>query len=236
MNIVTVRDYRALSGMAAGIIASQVNRKPNCVLGLATGSTPIGTYENLVDMFREGVVDFSKVTTFNLDEYCGLDEENPQSYHYFMREHLFGHVNVPEDGVHIPNGMAADVEKECGEYDEAIKRAGGIDLQLLGIGHNGHIGFNEPDDVFHDNTGMVRLTPSTIEANKRFFDRVEDVPKTAVSMGIGTIMAAREVLVLAGPDKAEIVEKLREESCSPRVPASILRYHPRCTLLFATAK
>lgn len=233
MNIITVKSYHELSKISANIIAAQINKKPTSVLGLATGSTPVGTYKNLVEMYRNGLVDFSKVITFNLDEYCGLSRENPQSYYYFMMENLFSHVNIPQENINIPNGRAMDIESECREYENKIRQVNGIDLQLLGIGHNGHIGFNEPDDVFHNNTRLVKLTQTTIEANKRFFNSTEDVPKTAISMGIKTIMSAKEILVIAGPDKAEIMGKLLEESCSPRIPASILHYHPNCTVIWA---
>jgi glucosamine-6-phosphate deaminase len=233
MNILTVKDYQTLSKITANIIATQVNKKPDSVLGFATGSTPIGAYENLVEMYRNGLVDFSKTTSFNLDEYCGLGRENPQSYYYFMHKHLFNHINIPQERIHIPNGMAEDVEQECMEYENKIKKANGVDLQLLGIGHNGHIGFNEPDDVFYNKTRLVKLTESTIEANKRFFSCADEVPKTALSMGIQTIMSAREILVIAGPDKAEIINKLRNEFVTPQIPASILHYHPNCTIIWA---
>lgn len=233
MNFITVKNYETLSKIAANIIAAQVNKKPDSVLGFATGSTPIGTYKNLIEMYKNGLVDFSQVITFNLDEYSGLHRDHPQSYHYFMMENLFSHINVPEKNINILDGMASDIEQECNAFENKIMQVNGIDLQLLGIGHNGHIGFNEPDDVFHNNTRLVRLAESTIEANKRFFARKEDVPRTALSMGIKTIMSAKEILVLAGPDKAEIISKLRIESCSPQIPASILHYHPNATVIWA---
>lgn len=183
MNIITVKDYDTMSKMAAGIIAAQINTKPDTVLGLATGSSPLGTYRNLIEMNQNGLVDFSKVVTFNLDEYCGLSRENPQSYYYFMMENLFKHVNIPKENIHIPNGLAKDTDEECKNYELQIKKANGVDLQLLGIGFNGHIGFNEPDDVFHNFTRRVKLTQSTIEANKRFFESADDVPRYAISMG-----------------------------------------------------
>lgn len=233
MNFITVKSYQALSKMSANIIAAQVNMKPDSVLGFATGSTPIGTYKNLIEMYKNGLVDFSDVTSFNLDEYCGLSRENTQSYYYFMMDNLFSHVNISKENINILDGLADDVERECSDYEDRIKQANGIDFQLLGIGHNGHIGFNEPDDKFYNNTRLVKLTDSTIEANKRFFESADEVPKTALSMGIKTIMSAKEILVLAGPDKAEIVNKLRTESCSPSIPASILHYHPNCTIIWA---
>jgi glucosamine-6-phosphate deaminase len=183
MNIIAVKNYQMLSKISANIIVTQINQKPNSVLGFATGSTPIGTYKNLVEMYRNGLVDFSNVITFNLDEYCGLSRDNPQSYHYFMMQNLFNHVNIPQENIHIPNGMAIDIEYECGEYENEIKQANGIDLQLLGIGHNGHIGFNEPDDVFYNNTRLIKLTESTIEANKRFFTCADNVPKNGPKYG-----------------------------------------------------
>lgn len=233
MNIIATENYDSLSKISANIIAAQLNKKPNSVLGFATGSTPIGTYKNLIEMYQNGLVDFSNATTFNLDEYCGLSRENPQSYYDFMMKNLFNHVNMPQKNIHIPNGMATDIEYECTEYENRIKQANGIDLQLLGIGQNGHIGFNEPGNAFYNHTRLVKLTESTIEANKRFFTCAEDVPKTALSMGIKTIMSAREILVVAGPDKTEIVDKLRDELCTPQIPASILHYHPNCTIIWA---
>ena len=203
MNIITVKDYDTMSKMAAGIIAAQINTKPDTVLGLATGSSPLGTYRNLIEMNQNGLVDFSKVVTFNLDEYCGLSRENPQSYYYFMMENLFKHVNIPKENIHIPNGLAKDTDEECKNYELQIKKANGVDLQLLGIGFNGHIGFNEPDDVVHNFTRRVKLTQSTIEANKRFFESADDVPRYAISMGIKTIMSARKIILVAGPENAK---------------------------------
>ena len=233
MNIINVKNYQTLSEIAAAVIAAQIIKKPDSVLGLATGSTPEGTYKNLVEMYRDGILDFSKITTFNLDEYCGLGKEDPNGYFYFMMDKLFSHVNIPRENINVPDGTAGDVDYECVEYERKIRRANGIDLQLLGVGRNGHIGFCEPDEVFYNETRQVNLTESTIEANKRFFASAEEVPKTAISVGIKTIMSAREILVLAGQDKAEIVEKLKSNTCSPRIPASILHYHPNCTMIYA---
>lgn len=233
MNFITVNSYDELSEISAGMIAAQLNKKPNSVLGLATGSTPCGAYKLLVEKCKRGLVDFSGVVTFNLDEYCGLGRDDPQSYYYFMMENLFGHVNIPEENINIPDGKAADLELECKEYEEKIVKAGGVDLQLLGIGQNGHIGFCEPDDCFHNVTRVVELAEATIESNKRFFSSADEVPKTALSMGIKTIMSAKEVLVIAGADKAEIVGKLKAAQCTPRIPASILHYHPCCTVIWA---
>ncbi|KAI4454072.1 glucosamine-6-phosphate isomerase [Holotrichia oblita] len=218
------------------MIAKQINEKPASVLGLATGSTPLGTYGKLVEMNKAGAVDFSHVVSFNLDEYCGLSRDNPQSYHYFMMKNLFSHINIDKRNINIPNGAAKNFDKECKRYEKLIADAGGIDLQLLGIGRNGHIGFNEPDTVFHNKTRKVELTADTIDANKRFFEREADVPRQALTMGIGTIMAARKIMLLAGPDKREIIDKLKTEVVSPQLPASILHYHPDCTIIFAKGK
>ena len=219
MQIIKVKTYEELSDRAAAIIARQIKEKPDCVLGLATGSTPIGTYKRLVN------ADFSCVKTFNLDEYCGLSPNDPQSYQYFMRENLFNHVNIDMKNTNFPS------EKNFAKYDDQIKHAGGIDLQLLGIGSNGHIGFNEPDVVFHNKTRVVELAESTIQANKRFFENADQVPKTAISMGIGTIMSARKVLLIAAADKTNIIKELQADIVTPKLPASILHYHPDCTII-----
>lgn len=221
-----------MSKRAANLVADRMSKKPSLVLGLATGSTPVGLYENLIALNKVGKIDFKQVRTFNLDEYCGLKKSDPQSYRYFMNEKLFNHINIDMDNTHLLSGVAKSIENECEDYEKAIAKAGGIDLQVLGIGSNGHIGFNEPDDVFHNRTRQVLLTPSTIRANKRFFEKEEDVPKTALSMGIGTIMSAREIILVAGADKREVMEKLKEEVVSPQVPASILHYHPNCTIFY----
>ena len=179
MRIYKAKDYADMSRKAANIVSAQVIMKPNCVLGLATGSTPIGLYKQLVEWFRKGDLDFSEVMTVNLDEYKGLSRENDQSYYYFMHQNLFDHVNIPVENTHLPNGMEPDSEKECHRYAELIQSLGGVDLQLLGIGHNGHIGFNEPGESFDKQVHCVNLTESTIEANKRFFASAEDVPRPA---------------------------------------------------------
>ena len=327
MRIYKAKDYADMSRKAANIVSAQVIMKPNCVLGLATGSTPIGLYKQLVEWFRKGDLDFSEVMTVNLDEYKGLSRENDQSYYYFMHQNLFDHVNIPVENTHLPNGMEPDSEKECRRYTELIQSLGGVDLQLLGIGHNGHIGFNEPGESFdkqvhcvnltvnldeykglsrendqsyyyfmHQNlfdhvnipventhlpNGMepdsekecrryteliqslggvdlqllgighnghigfnepgesfdkqvhcVNLTESTIEANKRFFASAEDVPKQAYTMGIKTIMQAKKILIVAsGEDKAEIVQKAFFGPITPQVPASVLQLHNDVTLV-----
>ncbi len=232
MKIIETKDYADMSRKAANIIAAQIITKPECVLGLATGSSPIGTYDNLVAMYENGDLDFSGITTVNLDEYKGLTRDNDQSYYYFMHEHLFDRVNIDADRTNVPNGMEADAEKECKRYEEFIKSLGGVDLQLLGLGHNGHIGFNEPAPVFDKETHCVNLTESTIEANKRFFASADDVPRQAYTMGIGTIMRAKKILLVAsGEDKAEIVAKAFFGDVTPEVPASILQMHPDVTIV-----
>lgn len=227
MRIYRAKDYLDMSRKAANIVSAQVIMKPDCVLGLATGSTPIGLYKQLVEWYQKGDLDFSEVRTVNLDEYKGLTHDNDQSYYYFMHENLFDHVNLPVESTHLPNGMEMDSEKECKRYSALIKSMGGIDLQLLGIGHNGHIGFNEPDEAFDSDVHCVNLTESTIEANKRFFASADDVPKQAYTMGIKTIMQARKVLMVAnGKGKADIVKKAFFGPVTPEVPASILQMHP----------
>ena len=232
MRIYCTKDYQKMSRKAAGIIGAQVVLKPDSVLGLATGSTPIGTYEYLIKGYQNKDLDFSEITTVNLDEYKGLSRENDQSYYYFMHKNLFDNVNISVDNTHIPNGMEQDSEKECNRYSELIKSLGGIDLQLLGIGHNGHIGFNEPSDSFEKQVHCVDLTESTIEANKRFFESAEDVPRQAYTMGIKTIMQAKKILVVAsGEDKAQIVKEAFFGHITPYVPASVLQLHNDVTLV-----
>ena len=226
MQIYRAKDYQDMSRKAANIIASQVVLKPDCVLGLATGSTPIGAYKNLVEKYEQGDLDFSQVTTVNLDEYKGLPRENDQSYYYFMHDNLFDHVNVKPENTHLPDGTKEDSDEECARYEELIRTLGGQDLQLLGLGHNGHIGFNEPDAIFEKATHCVDLQESTIEANKRFFASADDVPKQAYTMGIGTIMQAKKILVVvSGEDKADTVAKAFFGPVTPEVPASILQFH-----------
>ena len=228
MKIYKAKDYKDMSRKAANIISAQVIMKPNCVLGLATGSTPIGTYAQLVEWYNKGDLDFSEVTTVNLDEYKGLPRTNDQSYYYFMHQHLFDRVNIDPERTNVPNGM----EPECGRYEELIRSLGGVDLQLLGLGHNGHIGFNEPGEAFEKETHCVDLTESTIEANKRFFASADDVPKQAYTMGIKTIMQAKKILIVVnGENKADIVERAFFGPVTPEVPASILQLHNDVTLV-----
>ncbi len=221
---------KALAQAAALILSAQVIRKPQSVLGLATGSSPIATYQELIRLYQEKAVDFSKATTFNLDEYVNLPISHPCSYHAFMQVQLFDHVNFKAS--HLPNGNATDLNRECRRFDAAIQRAGGLDLQLLGIGHNGHIGFNEPADNFGFGTQVVHLTQSTIQANKRFFQSERDMPRQAISMGIGTIMSARSIMLVAqGKEKADAVRSMVKGPVTPRLPASILNFHHQVTLL-----
>ena len=226
MRIICAKDYKEMSEMAADIIGAQILLKPDAVLGLATGSTPIGTYEELVRRYEAGRLDFGKIKTVNLDEYRGLTRDNDQSYYYFMHTHLFDHININKNNTNVPDGMEPDALKAGQDYENVIKNYGGIDLQLLGLGNNGHIGFNEPGDEFIDKTHVVDLTQSTIEANKRFFASIDDVPKQAYTMGIGSIMRAKRVLmVVNGKGKAEIVKEAFFGPITPKVPASILQLH-----------
>ena len=233
MKIIRAKDYKDMSRKAANIISAQVIMKPNCVLGLATGGTPVGTYKQLVEWYNKGDLDFSEVTTVNLDEYRGLPREHPESYWSFMHKNLFDLVNIRPEAIHLPDGTNMDSAAECAHYDEIIRQLGGVDLQLLGIGHDGHIGFNEPGAAFELGTHCVSLTEETIEANKRFFDGdVNQVPKQAYTMGIKTIMQARKVLMVAnGAGKADIVKKAFFGPVTPEVPASILQMHPDFTLV-----
>lgn len=226
MKLYKAKDYADMSRKAANILSAQVIMKPNCVLGLATGSTPEGVYRQLVEWYNKGDLDFSEVISVNLDEYQGLTKENDQSYYYFMNHHFFSHVNIKKENTYLPNGMAEDAQAECNRYNEVIKSVGGIDMQLLGIGANGHIGFNEPDESFGKETHLVKLTDSTIEANSRFFKNKDEVPKYAFSMGIKTIMQSKKILLVAnGEAKADALYKALYGSITPSVPASILQLH-----------
>lgn len=231
MRILETRNYGEMSALAAEMIAAQVLLKPRCVLGLATGSSPIGTYEKLVEAHKAGRLDFSQVRTVNLDEYCGLPEDNPQSYRYFMDHHLFSQVNIPRENTYLPNGTAENMEEESRRYEALVESLGGVDLQLLGIGHNGHIGFNEPTDSFPPVVHPVALTESTIQANSRLFSRVEDVPTQAITMGIGTILKAERILLIAGADKQDILKEALYGKVTPWVPASVLQLHRDVTVI-----
>jgi len=232
MKICRAKDYNDMSRKAANIISAQIILKPNCVLGLATGSTPLGTYRQLVEWYEKGDLDFSEVMTVNLDEYKGLSHENPQSYYYFMNENLFSKVNIDKHRTFLPDGTEPDSKTACETYNEILRVVGEPDLQLLGLGHNGHIGFNEPSDIFSTETHCIDLSEQTIKANARFFETEEEVPRQAYTMGIKTIMSARRILIIvSGADKAEIVKTAFFGPITPKVPASILQLHRNVTLV-----
>ncbi len=234
MNFIEVPTYREMSERAANIIMQGICDKPDFVLGLATGSTPVGTYQWLIDGNRTGRVDFRQVRTVNLDEYVGLPEENEHSYRYFMNDKLFHHINIQKENTHIPNGMAKNLSKEGERYDKLIESLGGIDLQLLGIGNDGHIGFNEPDTVFIKETHEVILDESTVRANARFFANKDEVPKRAITMGILSIMRAKKILlVVNGVAKKAILDQALSGEIDPHVPASILQLHPDLTVIYS---
>ncbi|MBE6631810.1 MAG: glucosamine-6-phosphate deaminase [Ruminococcaceae bacterium] len=232
MKVYVEENYEAISKRAADIIADEIRRRPDCVLGFATGSTPIGTYGRLGEMCKNGEISFKQVRTVNLDEYRGLSPNHPQSYRYFMNKNLFSVTDIPEENTNLPNGLAEDPELECKRYDKLINDLGGIDLQLLGIGHNGHIGFNEPNKHFVVGTNLIGLTKSTIEANSRFFENTEDMPTEAFTMGIGCIMSAKRILMIVeGKGKAKALYDALCGPISPECPASILRFHPNVTVI-----
>lgn len=232
MRIYKATDYIDMSRKAANIISAQIILKPDCILGLATGSSPIGIYKQLIEWYHKGDLNFSEVKTVNLDEYKGVSDDNPQSYHYFMNHNFFQHINIDTKNTNLPNGLALDTEQECERFNEVITQLGGIDLQLLGIGHNGHIGFNEPGEAFEKGTHCVELTLSTLEANSRLFGEGEQIPTHAYTMGIKTIMLAKKILlVVSGEEKAEILAKALTGPITPSVPASILQLHPDFTVV-----
>lgn len=232
MKIIATDSYYQMSRVAANIISAQVIMKPSCVLGLATGSTPIGTYEQLIRWYEKGDLDFSQVTTINLDEYKGLSPANDQSYRYFMNTHFFDSININKEHTHVPDGLEPDSAKACRDYNKIITDCGGIDLQLLGLGLNGHIGFNEPGAAFEKETHCVDLSESTIRANSRFFASMDEVPKQAYTMGIKTIMQAKKILVIVnGASKAQIVKDAFFGPITPKVPASVLQLHNDVTLV-----
>jgi len=232
MQVIIKKDYDEMSKLAAGMIAEVIRKKPRCVLGLATGSTPLGTYKELIRLHKKERLDFSQVVTFNLDEYVGLDPNHNQSYWYFMYQNLFKHINIRIENVHVPNGKAPDVEAYCAWYDGEIERAGGIDIQVLGIGGNGHIAFNEPGTALFSRTGWVVLDKRTIEDNARFFKRKADVPRYAISMGTGTILEAQRIILLATKEsKADAIAASVEGPITANVPASALQLHPDCTFI-----
>ena len=233
MRVIITKDYDAMSRRAAKFVRELIEKKPDAVIGFATGSTPIGLYKELIRMHKEEGIDFSKIVTFNLDEYIGLPKDHPESYHTFMWENLFKHINVNPSNVHIPDGTVPDVEAYCQWYEERIKKFGGIDLQILGIGRDGHIGFNEPGSSLGSRTRIKTLARETIEDNARFFDGdINKVPRQAITMGVGTIMEARTLLLLAsGKNKAEAVKKTVEGPITAMVPASIMQLHPKAILV-----
>ena len=224
IKIITKKDKEEVGLAAAEIIKNVISNKPNAVLGLATGSSPITTYQALIDMNKKGEISFKNVKTVNLDEYVGLSADHDQSYRYFMNENLFNHIDIDKNNTYLPNGLASDLKAECERYDAVIDSMGGVDVQVLGIGHNGHIGFNEPDDHFTKGTGHIALTDSTIDANARFFASRNEVPTSALSMGVAQIMSAKSVILIAvGKAKAEIVKKAFFGKITPEVPASALQ-------------
>ena len=232
MKFIVVENYEQMSRVAADILLDAVKADPTLTLGLATGSTPIGTYQNIIEAYKRGEVDFSRAKSFNLDEYYPLAKSNEQSYDTFMHEQLFSHINLPEESIHIPNGEAADPEAEVKAYEAALAANGYTDVQILGIGQNGHVGFNEPDDVLHADTHVTGLTDNTIEANARFFEKKSDVPTKALTMGMGSIMKSRAILLLAsGKNKYDAIAALRGDEVTPRVPATLLKLHPNVTVI-----
>lgn len=227
-----VKNYEDIGKKAAEILEKQVMSKPNSVLGLATGATPLGMYKELIKKYKENNIDFSKVKTFNLDEYYGIQQGNSQSYYFYMINNFFKFININIDNISIPDGTAADVKQECINYDKKIKEAGGIDIQILGIGVNGHIGFNEPNDSFEAYTHLVNLDKKTIESNSRYFNSVGEVPVKAISMGIKTILQSRKIILLAsGEEKAEAIYNAINGKISPKLPASILQMHNDVTII-----
>lgn len=232
VRVIKAKDPAEMGKLAADQFEALIQAKPACVLGLATGSTPIPLYKELVAREKAGLIDFSRVRSANLDEYKGLSPDHPQSYRKFMQENLFDHVAIKAENTIVPDGLSQDIPAMCQAYEENIERWGGVDMQLLGLGHDGHIGFNEPEDHFPTMTHEVKLADMTIEANKRFFDSIDDVPKSAITMGIGTIMAAKKILmVVTGADKKEILHKTFWGPVTPEVPASILQFHPDVTVI-----
>ncbi|WP_274364268.1 glucosamine-6-phosphate deaminase [Paenibacillus thermotolerans] len=236
MNILTFPTDKELNEAGAGIITGLVQTNPNAVLGMATGSTPIGIYEEMIKTFRKGMVSYRRVKTFNLDEYVGLPQDHEQSYYRYMREHLFDFIDIPASRTHIPQGTADDLEAECARYDALLDEVGQIDLQILGLGHNGHIGFNEPDHALTRGTHIVELSETTRTANARFFSSMDEVPTRAITMGVGTILKAKTILlVVKGADKAEIVHRALTGPITTECPASLLQTHPHLVVLVDTA-
>lgn len=236
MNVLIYENEEQIGIAAGNYMCGQVLQKPDSVLGLATGSTPLKPYGQMIELYKKGVVDFSSVTTFNLDEYVNLDVKDKNSYHSFMHENLFDHINIPEESINFLNGNAEDLEQECKDYEQKIKNAGGIDIQLLGIGSNGHIAFNEPADCFQRWSHVVTLKESTVQDNSRFFNSIEEVPTQAVTMGIGSIMQAKKILIIAlGTNKAKAIKQLIDGNVTPMCPASVLQFHTDVTLMLDKA-
>lgn len=234
MEFITVENYQKMCRKAANIISAVVINKDDAVLGLATGSTPIGVYEQLIEWFKKGDLDFKNVKSVNLDEYVGLSGEHPQSYRYFMQHQLFNHINIQQQNTYVPNGCAKDLNAECARYDSIIQQFGKLDIQLLGIGLDGHIGFNEPDDCFYKNTHAVDLHESTIAANSRFFENLSEVPRQAITVGMVSIMQAKKILLIAnGPAKSEVLKQALNGPITPKLPASILQLHPDLTVVYS---
>jgi len=232
MNIIKTKNYDEMSVKAANIFVAQINTKPDSVLGLATGSSVLGLYENLIKSHKDNNLDFSQIKTVNLDEYAGLNGTNDQSYRYYMDNNLFNHINIKPENTHLPDGLAEDLHAECKRYNAEITNLGGIDIQLLGLGLNGHIGFNEPNNVFVKETHLVDLEESTIKANSRFFADEKDVPRQAITMGIQNIMHAKKiVLCVSGKAKASILKEVLFGEVTPKVPGSILQLHPDLTVI-----
>ncbi len=233
VKLIVKKDYESMSQEVANMVKNEIKKNPNLVLGLATGSTPKGLYKELVRMHREEGLDFSNIISFNLDEYIGIKEKDPSSYNYYMREYLFDHINIKDENAFIPPAKPTDLDRACEEYDDLIKGKGGIDLQILGVGENGHIAFNEPDKSLNLGTSIIELTEDTIEVNSRFFESIDEVPRSAISMGIGNIMSAKKIVMLvSGGNKAPIMKKiLSEKKVSTEIPASILLLHQDVTFI-----
>ncbi len=232
MKLICAKDYKGMCRQAANILSAQLIIKPDSVLGLATGSTPVGIYAQLIEWFKKGDLSFQEATSVNLDEYQGLAPDHPQSYRYFMQTHLFDHVDIRPEATHVPLGQAEDPKAECARYNKIIRSLGGVDLQLLGVGHNGHIAFNEPGEAFELETHLVPLAETTVEANKRFFERKEDVPTHAYSMGVKSIMSAKKILLMvSGAEKADIIAKAFSGPVTPEIPASVLQLHPNVVIV-----
>lgn len=232
MKLIVTKDYNELSKVAANEMAKVIKNNNKAILGLATGGSPVGMYKELINMNKSGEIDFSDITTVNLDEYIGLRGDHPQSYRYFMNENLFNHINIDKNKTYVPNGLAKDIEKECTSYDAKIEELGGIDVQLLGVGNNGHIAFNEPNEALLAGTHLTDLKEDTIKANSRFFDSIDDVPKKAITMGLGQIMKAKKIILIAsGESKAEVVKAMLSGKISTDVPATMLQMHRDVTVI-----